>query len=69
MNKAFPLQENISKLEDIERYFQKPDMDLEEAIRQHKEALEIAKKTLAYLDSAENELQKIDISSLKGETL
>ncbi len=69
MTKAatFPLQEKITRLEEIEEYFQRTDMNLEEAIVLHKEALLIAKEVQEYLKQAEQALEQIDIASLRRE--
>lgn len=60
----FSLEANMRKLEEIEAYFQQPTMNIEEAIVKHKEALETAKETIAYLEHAENTLQEIDIKTV-----
>ncbi|MBU6388896.1 exodeoxyribonuclease VII small subunit [Patescibacteria group bacterium] len=62
MAASFSLQEAIKRLEEIEKYFQLPDIDLEEAISRHKEALKVAKEILEYLDKAENTIKEIDRS-------
>lgn len=58
----FSLEKKIKELEIIEKYFQKPEMDLEEGIRQHREALKIAGEIKRYLETIESSLEKIDIS-------
>ena len=50
----------MTQLEEIEAYFNKPDMDLEVAIAKHKEALAVAAKITAYLDSVHSTLEDID---------
>lgn len=64
----FPLQAKVKRLEEIEQYFQRADMDLEEAMKFHEEALAIAKEVQAYLKTAQQALEKIDISSLRRNT-
>ncbi len=66
MKAVFPLQEKVHQLEEIQQYFQRPDMNLEEAIEKHKVALGVAKEIIRYLETAENSLEKVDISSLQG---
>ena len=63
MTKRFSLQTKITELETIEKYFQEPDMDLEAALKMHKEALQIAQEILAYLQQAESTLEQIDIQT------
>lgn len=58
----FSLEKKIKELEKIEKYFQQPEMDLEEGIRQHQEALKIASEIRKYLNSIESSMEKIDIS-------
>ncbi len=60
----FSLQEKMSQLEALEAYFQRPDMNLEEAIEKHKQALGLAKEILEYLEKAETTIQKIDMQSI-----
>ena len=64
MAESFSLRAKIEQLEEIERYFQKPGMDLELAVKKHKEAVELAKQILAYLQKIETSLTKIDIGTL-----
>ena len=63
MSKSFSLEEKIKELEKIEEFFQKPNMDLEQAIAKHKEALTLSKEILAYLEKAETTLTEIDLST------
>ena len=63
MTKHFDLEEKIQKLEEIESYFQKPDMHLDEAIKKHQEALGLAKEILDYLKKAQTSIEKMDISN------
>lgn len=68
MSKTNPsLEELIARLEAIEAYFQQPTMNVEEAIKMHAEALEVAKQAQTYLTEAEQRLTKIDIASLRSE--
>jgi len=69
MKKHIVLHEKIQDLETIEKYFQQPDIDLEEAIAKHKQAIGLAREILEYLEEAENELTKIDIQSLRQKHL
>ncbi len=64
---TFDLSKNIAELEELERYFQSPDMNLEEAIEKHKQALELSKKIIAYLNTVESTLKQINISELKNQ--
>jgi exodeoxyribonuclease VII small subunit len=63
MNQPFSLELEVKKLEAIESYFQQPDMNLDEAIAKHKEALEIAKGIYAYLEKAESTIEQLDMSA------
>lgn len=61
------MDDEMRKLEAIEAYFQTPDMNLEEAIKKHEEALKVAKGILEYLDKAESSLQKLTLRVSGGE--
>lgn len=68
MNKTeekFNLGLKIAELEKIEEYFQKPDLDLDEAILQHKKAIELSEEIKKYLDTVESSLKSIDIKNIK----
>jgi len=67
MSTPFSLEDAMRSLEEIERYFQQPTMNLEEAIAKHKEALGIAKEVIAYLKSAETSLEKLSVKELLAE--
>jgi exonuclease VII small subunit len=60
----FPLQKKIEELEEIEGYFQRPDMDLEVAITKHQDALKVAKEIVTYLDKVESTIEKIDLKGI-----
>ena len=60
MKEQFSLQGAMTQLEEIEAYFNKPDMDLEVAIAKHKEALAVAAKITAYLDGVQSTLEDIE---------
>lgn len=62
---SFPLQAKMTRLEEIEKYFQRADVDLEEAIKLHDEALKVALEIQAYLKTAEQSLEKVDIAALR----
>ncbi len=65
MTKSTPtLAEAIQQLERLEAYFQQPDLNLEESIAKHAEAVQLAKSILERLQKAENELEKVDIAAL-----
>lgn len=65
MTKTTPtLAEAIEQLEKLEAYFQQSDLNLEESIKKHGEAVVLAKNILERLQKAENELQKVDIAAL-----
>jgi exonuclease VII small subunit len=55
----FSLAKQIQELEEIEAYFQKPNMDLEIAIQKHQEALKIAQAILNYLQNAESSIENL----------
>ena len=59
-DKTFHLGEKIAKLEEIEAFFQKSDLDIEAAIIKQKEAQVLAKEILAYLQKAETSLKEIE---------
>ena len=68
MPKEFSLEGHIKQLEAIEAYFQAPDMNIDEAIKKHKEALALAKEALDYLKTAQTTIEKIDIqAALEGD--
>lgn len=69
MTKEFDLGKSMEHLESLEAYFQRPELDLEEAIAKHKEALKVAKEILAYLESAETVLEKLDPIQTAAEEL
>jgi exodeoxyribonuclease VII small subunit len=56
---SFSLEESMKQLESIEEYFQKSDMNLDEAIVQHKKAHTLAKEITHYLATAESSISKI----------
>lgn len=64
---SFPLQTKVKRLEEIEQYFQRADMDLEKALKLHKEALQIATEVKQYLKTAKQTLEKVDIAALRRE--
>ena len=66
MSNSFVLAEKIKELEKIEHYFTEPNMDLEEGINKHKEALALSKEIIEYLNKVENTLNTIDISQTLG---
>lgn len=55
----FSLATKIKELEEIEAYFQKPNMDLEIAIQKHQAALKIAQDILKYLQNAESSIENL----------
>ena len=59
-SKPFDLNQKMRDLEHIEEYFQRPDMDLAEAIKRHKEALQLGKEIVTYLEEAESIVQELD---------
>lgn len=60
----FNLGQKIAELEKIEEYFQKPDLDLDDAIEQHKKALKLTEEIRVYLDAVESTLKSIDIKNI-----
>ena len=60
----FNLSEKIADLEKIEEYFQKTDLDLDEAIEKHKKALKLSEEIKSYLDSVESTLKSIDVKNI-----
>jgi exodeoxyribonuclease VII small subunit len=63
----FPLQQKVQRLEEIEKYFQQADVDLDTALAMHEEAIGIAKEIQAYLQKAEQRLESIHIAELRRE--
>jgi len=59
----FSLSKSLQELEEIERYFQQPDLDLELAIAKHKQALELAKSITEYLNTIESTLETLSKNS------
>ena len=57
----FRLEDSMQQLEKIEEYFAKTDMDLEQAIEQHKKARALAHEILHYLQTAESSISKISV--------
>ena len=72
MKNKFSLEEKMNQLEKIEEYFSRPDMDLEQSIKKHEEALVVAQDILAYLKKAESSLEQLDrqliMSSTNGDS-
>jgi len=62
----FSLADAMERLEAIETAFQKPDLDLEDSLKKHAEAKELAEKIATYLHDIESSLETIDIASLKN---
>ena len=69
MKESFSLDKKIEELEAIETYFQSPDIDLEAAITKHKQAVEISKEILDYLDKAESTIEQLGLSDLNTENV
>ena len=63
---AFPLEKKVKQLEEIEAYFQGPEIDLEKGIAKHQEAVAVGKEILEYLEQAETAVKEID-ASLAGD--
>jgi len=59
------LKEQIAQLETIEEYFRSPDIDLEEAISKHKQALALSKEILAYLDTVESTFTTLELPTVE----
>ena len=57
------ISERLAALEKLEAYFQKPDLDLEEALLKHAEANALVKGILSDLDRAESSLEQVDAAS------
>ena len=68
MSKDFHLETAMQRLEELEAYFQKPNFNLEEAIEKHKEALGLAKEITSYLHTAEQSLERLNISEILRES-
>ena len=63
---SFSLHKKIAELEALEAYFRSPDIDLQEAIAKHKQALALSKEILAYLDSVEATFQTLELPTVEG---
>lgn len=57
--KGFNFKLAISELEQINSQFQRPDMDLDEGLKNLKRGQELVIKCQEYLSNAENEFEKI----------
>lgn len=57
------LSEKLARLGELERYFQEPELNLDEALEKHKEAVVLGKEILSHLEHAESELEKIQLPS------
>jgi len=68
MPKDFHLETAMQQLEELEAYFQKPTFNLEEAIKKHKEALDLAKEITGYLHKAEQSLERLNINEVLRES-
>jgi hypothetical protein len=64
-DKSFSLQKKIAELEVLEAYFRSPDIDLQEAISKHKQALVISQEVLEYLDSVESTFQTLELPTVE----
>ena len=63
---SFSLQKKIAELEALESYFRTPDIDLQEAISKHKQALALSKEVLAYLDTVESTFQTLELPTVEA---
>lgn len=64
----FSLSEKMARLEEIERAFQQPDGDLERAITLYEEVVTLGEEIKAYLDTAVQRVEEIEVRGLKWET-
>jgi exonuclease VII small subunit len=64
MSKDFNLETAMQNLEKLESYFQQPNIDIDEAIAKHTEALKAAQEIITYLQKAEQTLERLDIATL-----
>ena len=62
---TFSLESKMGELEEIEKYMQLPDIDLDEAIRKHEYATKVAKEIMEYLEKSESVFKKIDMSIIE----
>lgn len=60
MKKSFNLQDKIEELEQIELYFKNTEINLDEGIKKHKQAILIGGEIEDYLLQVENELVEIN---------
>ncbi len=61
MSKAKSYQQLAKQLADILNWFERSDVDLDEAIAKYAEAAELVKQIEAYLKTAENRVKKINV--------
>jgi exodeoxyribonuclease VII small subunit len=62
----FSLARQMERLEEIDRAFRTPEMDLDAAFKQYEEAQGIAKGVQQYLDTAKHRLEELDAADLPG---
>lgn len=57
----FSLRESLAQLEEIEEYFQDPDLDIDGAIGKYEEAMKLSQAIVAYLNEAETKIEKLTL--------
>lgn len=57
------LSAKLSRLAELETFFQQPDLNLDEALEKHREAVKLGSEILSYLETAESELKKVKLPS------
>ncbi len=55
------LSAKLSRLAELETFFQQPDLNLDEALEKHREAVKLGTEILTYLETAESELKKVKL--------
>lgn len=60
------LSDQLAELEKLETFFQSPELDLDEALKKHTEALKVGQDILTHLDTVENTLNQVEVKSFMG---
>jgi exonuclease VII small subunit len=55
------LSSKLARLSVLEQFFQQPDLNLDEALEKHREAVVLGGEVLQYLEHAESELKKVQL--------
>ncbi|CAN5142299.1 hypothetical protein BH11PAT4_BH11PAT4_6860 [soil metagenome] len=61
MDEGTTLSAKLERLSVLEQFFQQPDLNLDEALEKHREAVALGGEVLQYLEHAESELKKVQL--------